>query len=105
MKVTNVVVGQGPDSGTLTVTWTASDTFLGYQPITISYSRRPARPVDRPEKNQQHSGVYTCKPQDLNLPFQFYLKVEAVDEAGNVGEEKWPQPVKVDLKIRASSTM
>jgi hypothetical protein len=99
VKVTNVVVGQGPDSGTLTVTWTASDTFLGYQPITISYATDPQGPWTSLAKNQQHSGVYTCRPQDLNLPFQFYLKVEAVDEAGNVGEDKWSQPVKVDLKI------
>jgi hypothetical protein len=99
VKVTNVVVGQGPDSGTLTVTWTASDTYLAYQPITISYAANPQGPWTPLAKSQPHTGVYTCKPQDLNLPFLFYLKVEASDEAGNVGEDKWPQPVKVDLKI------
>ncbi len=99
VKVTNVVVGQGPDSGTLTVTWTASDTFLGYQPITISYATDPQGPWTVLVRNQSHSGVYTCKPEELKLPYQFYLKVEAVDEAGNIGEDKWQQPVKVDLKI------
>jgi hypothetical protein len=99
VKITNVAVGQGPDSGTLTVTWTASDTFLAYQPITISYATDPKGRWETLAKNQPHSGIYTCKPQDLTLPYQFYLKIEAVDEAGNVGEDKWSQPVKVDLKI------
>jgi hypothetical protein len=98
VKVTQVNVGQGQDSGTLTVTWTASDTFLGYQPITILYTNPQGEWVPL-AKNQAHSGVYTCKPQELSLPYQFSLKVQAVDEAGNVGEDTWPQPVKVDLKI------
>ena len=33
-----------------------------------------------------------------DLPWAFYLKVEAVDRAGNVGEAVTPGQVKVDLQ-------
>ena len=32
-----------------------------------------------------------------SVPFQFYVKVEATDRAGNVGEDATSQAVRVDL--------
>ena len=98
VKITNVVVSPGADSGRMTVFWTASDPFLSRQPITISYS-----PIDREEWKEidksENSGSFTCEPQKIGLPYQFRLKVQAVDEAGNVGEDKWRETIKVDLKV------
>ena len=98
VRVVNVVVTPGADAGRMTVTWTASDPYLARQPITISFS-----PLDREEwkviEKCDNTGSFTCEPQKLNLPYQFHLKVQAVDEAGNVGEDKWREPVKVDLKV------
>jgi hypothetical protein len=31
------------------------------------------------------------------VPYQFYVKVEAVDRAGNIGLDQTLEPVKVDL--------
>jgi hypothetical protein len=37
-------------------------------------------------------------PQD-GLPFEFFVKVEATDQAGNVGLDQISKPVKVDLAL------
>jgi hypothetical protein len=98
VHIVNVVVTPGADTGRMTVTWTASDPFLSRQPITISYSpngQEDWRVIDKCE----NTGSFTCEPSKQNLPYQFYLRVQAVDEAGNVGEDKWREAVKVDLKV------
>ena len=45
-----------------------------------------------------HTGEYTWI-MPTPAPFQFFVKVEAVDKAGNMGEDATPQSVKVDLSI------
>jgi hypothetical protein len=103
--VTNLsaVVGQGPqDLGRLTVYWTASDVHLAAKPITIFYSTTGADPWIPLVKQIDNTGVYsveTKKEGTPKLPFQFYLKVEAVDEAGNVGSAVTQKTVKIDPKI------
>jgi hypothetical protein len=99
VRVTNVVVGQGADAGNVTIYWSASDTFLTARPITIYYAVDPQKewkPItEDPLPNNPCS--YTFKPPpDL---YQFHIKVQAVDEAGNKGEDKWRDAVMVDLKI------
>jgi hypothetical protein len=40
------------------------------------------------------------------VPFEFLVKVEAIDEAGNIGEAITPETIKVDLvqpKVRIKS--
>jgi len=99
VKVTNVVVAQAADGGNLTVYWSASDTFLHANPISLFYSNAPEGPWTDLAHDLPNSGSYNCKPEELKLPFKFYLKVTAIDEAGNSGEDKWRDAVKVDLKI------
>ncbi len=98
VKITNVVVSPGADSGRMTVTWTASDPFLARQAITISYS-----PLEHEDwkvlEKCDNSGSFSCEPQKIGLPYQFFIKVEAADEAGNVGADRWREPIKVDLKV------
>ena len=101
VRVTNVVVGQGADAGNVTINWSASDTFLTARPITIFYSpdQKEWKQLT-PDPLPNNPGSYTFRPADLdpNL-YQFYVKVQAVDEAGNKGEDKWREAVMVDLKI------
>jgi hypothetical protein len=100
VKITNVVVAQVGNSGELTVYWSASDPFLRARPISLFYAATPEGPwTDLARDLPNHSGSYSCRPEELKLPFKFYLKVTAVDEAGNLGEDKWRDPVKVDLEV------
>jgi hypothetical protein len=95
VKLYNVIVGQDEDKGKLTVTWSAKDRNLNAQPITLSYAEQAAGPWTPIEKNLPNSGRYVWTMP--KVPYQFFVKVEAVDRAGNIGEAVTENLIKVDL--------
>jgi hypothetical protein len=105
VRITNVTVTQEQDGGYLTVYWKAEDTYLRHNPITIYMATNPQANDWKPIANGSslpNSGSWRCSIDELKLDrmlYQFYLKVEALDEAGNVGSDQWREVVKVDLKI------
>jgi hypothetical protein len=104
VTIRDVVVGQqGADLGRVTVYWTASDKFLKANPISILYSENAQGPWTPLKKDLENSGSYVFERETRDgrgkLPFQFYLRVEAVDEAGNVGFAVTRDSVKVDTQI------
>ncbi len=95
VQLHDVRVGTGYDKGKLTIAWKADDKNLGPSPIRLSYS------VDKTAWNTVadrlvNNGRYIWRMPDA-LPYQFYLRVEAIDLAGNIGEAITPDRVKVDL--------
>jgi hypothetical protein len=97
VSLRQVIVGRGPDTGKLTISWTAKDLFLTPQPISITYSESPSGPWRDLLLNVANTGMVTCDSH--KLPYEFYLRVEAVDEAGNKGYDQTSEKVKVDLQI------
>ena len=96
VQLLNVDIGRGPDTGTLTITWTATDKHLGRQPITLSYTEKLDGSWTTIVSNMENTGRYVWRMPE-SVPFQFYLRVEATDRAGNVGTAETPKPVAVDL--------
>jgi hypothetical protein len=92
----NVIVGRGPDKGKLTVLWTAHDKNLGSDPITLSYAQQPAGPWTPLAAKIPNTGRYIWSMPE-QVPYQFLVRVEAADLAGNIGEAITPNLVKVDL--------
>jgi hypothetical protein len=101
VKVTNVTVTQEADGGYLTVYWKADDAFLRSMPITIFLGSPQGKDWVSVAKDLPNSGHWRQKIEDLNLGarYEFALKVTAIDEAGNIGENQWGDTVKVDLKV------
>ena len=97
VKLHNVVVGTGADKGKLTVAWEARDKNLPREPITLSYGRAADGPWQPIATKLANSGRYVWMLPSENVPYQFHVKVEAVDRAGNIGEAITPELVKVDL--------
>ncbi|MFQ3652623.1 MAG: hypothetical protein SNJ75_20080 [Gemmataceae bacterium] len=96
VEIFDVIVGEeGPDIGYMTVKFRAQDKFLREAPITIYHAATKEGPWEILETNLRNSGSVRLSTKDRG--FQFFLKVEAIDEAGNRGEAVWPEPVKVDL--------
>jgi len=102
VNVLGVEVGRGPDMGTLTVRWTANDLHMAASPITISYvdaatgatgQWQPMTPTPIP-----NDGRFTWRIPE-GLPPQILVRVEAVDQAGNVGAADTANPVSTDLSI------
>ncbi|HEV3237549.1 MAG TPA: hypothetical protein VGZ25_11210, partial [Gemmataceae bacterium] len=93
------VVGTGVETGYLTINWKATDNKpLGRQPITISYAEKADGPWQPIKANLENIGRYVW-PMPDGLPFQFYVKVECTDRAGNVGSAITQETVKVDLVV------
>lgn len=104
VRVTNVTVTQEADGGYLTVYWNADDTFLRSMPITIYLARPKDGPKDlqwkQVAKDLPNTGSWRERTKKLDEDgYEFLIKVEAIDEAGNVGSEQWRDVVKVDLMI------
>jgi hypothetical protein len=94
------VVGTGPDAGFLIINWKASDTNLRREGITISYRAKPEDPWTPFEHGERLPGTTTTfRAPTQGLPYQFYIQVKAIDEAGNEGEAVTEQPIKVDLTV------
>jgi hypothetical protein len=91
-----ITVGQGRDEGKLTVTWRARDKNLAAQSITLSYADKPDGPWTPFAEKLENTGRYVWQmPSDL--PYEFLVRAEAMDKAGNVGTAITAEKVKVDL--------
>jgi hypothetical protein len=100
VRVINVTVTPEPDGGTLTVYWKADDTFLQSMPITISLASPQLKDWQAIAKDLPNTGSWSQRTDKLNKGgYEFLLKVDAVDEAGNHGSDQWKDVVKVDLLI------
>lgn len=94
----NVIVDKDPPyAGRMTVYWKASDPFLRARPIVISYSDTPSGPWKELAKDLENTGSWMCDPKAQGLPYKFYLKIDAMDEAGNAGSVVSSKPVNIDL--------
>jgi hypothetical protein len=88
-------VDRASDMRNLTIVWTAADKNLGRQPITLSYAEQPDGQWTTIEK-VENTGRYVWQ-MPSGVPYRFYVRVEARDQAGNVGEAQTQNAVLVDL--------
>jgi hypothetical protein len=99
VEIQHVHVGQGADKGKLFIHWKAQDKNLGAAPIGLSYAEKKEGPwVPIAEANLPNTGKYVWEmPQ--GVPYQFFVRVQATDLAGNVGEAATTYLVRVDLSL------
>ena len=96
VQLSQVVVGRGAEKGSLTLQWKAFDKNLTRTPMTISYAKEAAGPWTPFAEKIANNGRHTWK-MPAEVPYQFFVRVEAIDKAGNIGEAITPDAVKVDL--------
>jgi hypothetical protein len=98
VRLQNVVVGQGTDKGKLMISWTATDKNLSREPIRLAYAEQAGGPWTPIVEHLPNSGRYVWTMPE-RVPYQFLVRVQAADLAGNVGEAVTPNLVKVDLAL------
>jgi hypothetical protein len=100
VQLTSVLVGQGGYKGQLSISWKATDKNFGNNPITLSYAAAQEGPWTPIKSSLPNTGSYIwTMPIGGSMPWQFYVKVEAIDLAGNIGEAITPGLVKVDTLL------
>ena len=95
VRLGSVYVGDGADSEKIVVNWSATDKFMKDQPITILYGASATGPWKPLQENLENAGTAKVTPPEG--VFEFFVKVEAMDKAGNKGSAQTREPIKVDL--------
>lgn len=92
VKITRAVYGKGEEDGMLVIDYNCQDSNLVAKPISLAYSETVDGPWQPIANGQANTGLYLWKASP-NLPQRIYLKLEAVDKAGNVGVHRLDLPI------------
>lgn len=90
-----VEAGIGPKARTWQVRWKAADKNLAPRPITVSYAPTNDGPWTPIATNVENSGRLEWQVA-AGIPAHFFVRVEAVDRAGNVGVSQTPNTLPAD---------
>jgi hypothetical protein len=93
-QITSVPYGRGNEAGRLAINYRVADDFLTLRPVRLSYSRSPQGPWTIIQDNLRNEGRYLWKV-DRAVPDRIFLKIDAMDQAGNVGTHQLSQSVDV----------
>jgi hypothetical protein len=92
VRISGVQYGEGDRTGSLVIRYQCEDEHLGSRPIAMSFSDGPQGPWTTIAAGLRNDGDYVW-PADPQLPRQLYLRIDATDEAGNVGTHILDQPI------------
>jgi hypothetical protein len=95
VRLIDATAGAGPQSGELVLRWEASDSALAPRPITLYFSDRPGGPWSIIAAGLENTGGYAWR-LDSRAPDRIYLRIEARDEAGNIGAFEAAESVTLD---------
>src|SRR5262249_54340158 len=96
VRLTGCRVGTGTEADSMTITWKASDKHMTEKPITLSYAEQPDGPWSTIVANMENTGMYVWK-MPTNVPQKMVIRMEAGDQAGNIGLCQTREWVMVDL--------
>lgn len=93
-RITAARYGDRDDVGKLLIEYRCEDELnnLAPRPITLKFAESPEGPWTTIATGLHNDGFYAWAA-DPQLPRRVYLRVEAVDQAGNVGGETLDQPI------------
>lgn len=99
-SVRQVEVNAEPEEGlgAIEIRWEASDVALAANPISLFYAEQRSGPWIAIAENLDNVGEYRWKI-DRKLPDRVYLRVQARDEAGNLGTAESPSALSLE-KLR-----
>ena len=94
--LTRVEQGQGYLGDQLTIDWRVDERNPTERPIDLYYSNRPDGPWAPIATALKDTGRYSWRLQ-RHVPERLYVRIEARDDAGNVGSVVTPEPVALRL--------
>jgi hypothetical protein len=94
-KLTSALYGTGSEVGSLIIEYQAKDEYFGDRPISLFFGETPEGPWQVISRSIRNQGRFAW-PADPNLPPTIYLKMEAIDAAGNIATSVLDLPVNVE---------
>lgn len=98
VRMLNAELGTGPQLGEIAITWEAGDALLATRPVTLQYAAQPGGPWTVIAAGLENNGRYAWR-YDAQTPERIYLRLEARDEAGNIGVSESSEPVSLERTI------
>jgi hypothetical protein len=92
VRITGAQYGEGDRIGSLVIQYEAADANLMKRPIALSFSDDLQGPWTTIAAGLRNDGDYIW-PADPQLPRRLYLRIDATDQAGNVGTYILDQPI------------
>lgn len=94
IRFTGAAYGEGNQTGALVMRYECTDMNLTQRPITLSFGPSQAGPWSTIAAGLENEGAYVW-PADPNLPRQIYLRIDAIDLAGNLGSYILDTPIDI----------
>jgi hypothetical protein len=94
-KIVSVRPGVRDQSGSLVITYDASDKNLGLEPVTLFYSTFHGGPWTPIAKGLKNDGTFRW-PLPSSIGGELYFRVEVTDLAGNTAHDETAQPLVLD---------
>ncbi len=91
-ELVSTELGQGNLADHLLLRWSAEDRNLEPRPIGLFYSTYPNGPWSTIASGLENTGSYTWRLQ-RHMPNQFYVRLEARDQAGNLTTHQSSTPI------------
>jgi hypothetical protein len=99
-----VKAGKGPEGRQVAISWKAADKNLSSRPVTLSFAPKPEGPWLPFASQLENTGHYLWQvPRDV--PAHYLVRVEAVDQAGNIGTAQTPQLVGEDPALPTAAIL
>lgn len=94
VQIKSVPYGRGSEIGTLVINYAATDNYLTLKPISLAYAASPTGPWNEIESGLRNEGRYVWKV-DPRAPANIFLRIEAIDQASNIGRHLLSQPIDI----------
>lgn len=92
VSITGARYGEADRAGSLVMQYRCEDEYLMSRPVTLAFSESPKGPWTTIAAGLRNLGDYVW-PADPQLPRQIYLRIDATDQAGNVGGFVLEEPI------------
>lgn len=92
VRITSANYGEADHVGQLDIRWRAEDASFADRPITLSFSDQPTGPWNTIAAGLPNTGQYYWAVEP-RIPREIFLRIEAYDEAGNLGQHQIADPI------------
>ncbi|KAA1260507.1 hypothetical protein LF1_30470 [Rubripirellula obstinata] len=92
VRISGARYGEGDRIGALVIRYDCIDANLKERPITLAFSENADGPWTTIAGGLRNDGDYVW-PADPGLPRAFYLRLDAMDKAGNIGTYTLDKPI------------